>query len=674
MTCTKPGCGNRQCYICGKSCDYEHFSKSGCPLHDSVGNDVETRHRNEAQKAQEAARNRLLRENPDMTVEELRIKLPEDVNTGKKKPARPRAPRRRHGAPANPVPPLPRPPADDLAQFPAIYWNMHDQPAAQQQNQNRFFDELYRRHRNLAPGLPPQVENLQFLPVQGRRQNPDPAPPGQDAHEPPWQAVNNIPSHLAHKQVEPLREEVMAGLAAGVPLPRALALPHQALADASDDYWRTQLRELEQRNSALLEALRNPGGTLDRPQPLSGHAMRTSSRATAALQAPHDKKAPAPTAPPPVFDLTRDRQARNTPEPAVLGGEARRHSTEGNPAPGGRTVSPSPLTQTMEDMRQTKSLYSMEVRMSLAAALRPYIEEIAKQVGNHIQAAWVGPMPPHLVASMRDPIRKEVRKGVPDLVERELEEIDRVAGKVRWEKLYSAGGLHQLQHHGEIAPPETVDEYVALHAIVRSCDQRAPPHHEELALQAHAGVMKNMGKQQPPPRVTPFHHYGRPDQPPPQGQLETAQRIQKYLERKRARSLRHQAEGRIPETAMAGTGDGGKQGKPPAPPCLDLTNTGIRSAPQRRTSLLSLLGAARNEQGPASGPSQLTAGTGAWPSTPASSTGTGSKVTPILVDDADSDDEPKRLPTENMLPYKEAEARAVGPMSWYGEPPKKESV
>lgn len=83
MTCTKPGCKNRQCYICGKSCDYDHFKRSGCPLHDGAGNDVESRHRNEAQKAQEAARKRLLEENPDMTEEELRVKLPDDVNSGK---------------------------------------------------------------------------------------------------------------------------------------------------------------------------------------------------------------------------------------------------------------------------------------------------------------------------------------------------------------------------------------------------------------------------------------------------------------------------------------------------------------------------------------------------------------------------------------------------------------
>ena len=685
MTCTKPGCRNRQCYICGQSCDYDHFTRSGCPLHDSVGNDVETRHRKEAQKAQEAARKRLLEENPDMTEEDLRVKLPEDVNAGKEKPAKPRALRRRNGAPVNPVPPPARPQGEYLTRFPAIYWNMHDQPAAQQQNQDFLFDVLYERHTYWPPRIPPKVELLQqgfpFPFVQGREQNLDPAPLGQDAQVPLLQGANK-PTHLTYEQFEAQRKEEMAALAAGLPpqeepLHRALALPYQTLHSASDD-WRTQLQALEQQNDALLAALQAPLQVLDRAQPPAGYAARAASPATAALQALHDEVAPAVTVPRPLgaaIGTIQAQKANNTPE-------ARRHNTDGNSVPSDRTASLSPQTQALEDMRQIQSRYSVEVRLNLETALNPYIEEIAKQVGNHIQAAWVGPMPPHLVASTRDPIMREVRKGVPQLVERELEDIDRVARDIHWENLYSAQGLDQLQHHGEIAAPETADEYVALHAIIRSRDRRAPPHHEVLARQAHAGVMKSMGKQQPPPRVAPFHHYGHPDRRPPQGQLGTAQRIQKYLEGKRARLLRDPVRSKTLQTATAGTGagttnktGGGNPAQPPAPLGLDLVNSGVGSAPQRGTFVVSLLDTPKNERGLASQPSQRTARTGVQPRTPALSTGTGSKDTPILIDDADSDDESKSntlLLAGDVLPYRGVGIPAMGPMIWgYGEPPKK---
>ncbi|KAL2164945.1 hypothetical protein VTH06DRAFT_241 [Thermothelomyces fergusii] len=82
MRCTRAGCGNVQCYVCSKSCDYSHFNhrsrggKSGnCPLFD----DVEQRHRNEVRAAEELARKKVARENPDLNEDLLKIKFSERV-------------------------------------------------------------------------------------------------------------------------------------------------------------------------------------------------------------------------------------------------------------------------------------------------------------------------------------------------------------------------------------------------------------------------------------------------------------------------------------------------------------------------------------------------------------------------------------------------------------------
>src|SRR5690606_29795807 len=94
-----------------------------------------------------------------------------------------------------------------------------------------------------------------------------------------------------------------------------------------------------------------------------------------------------------------------------------------------------------------------------------------------------------------------------------------------------------VKHYGRIPAPVTEDDYVALHEIIRSRDRRAPPHHEDLARQAHARVMARLGKQQLPPRVAPFFHYGHPDGRAPQGQPSLADRIQTYIVRRRAREM-----------------------------------------------------------------------------------------------------------------------------------------
>lgn len=58
MTCTRNGCYNIQCYVCSKSCSYDHFNDSSrggkpgnCPLFESV----EERHEDEVKKAEKNA-------------------------------------------------------------------------------------------------------------------------------------------------------------------------------------------------------------------------------------------------------------------------------------------------------------------------------------------------------------------------------------------------------------------------------------------------------------------------------------------------------------------------------------------------------------------------------------------------------------------------------------------
>ncbi|KAK4098303.1 hypothetical protein N658DRAFT_432311, partial [Parathielavia hyrcaniae] len=82
MTCSRPGCRSIQCYVCHKSCDYSHFDdssrggkKGNCPLFDSV----EERHDNEVKAAEEAARQKVAEENPDVNAESLAINFSDKV-------------------------------------------------------------------------------------------------------------------------------------------------------------------------------------------------------------------------------------------------------------------------------------------------------------------------------------------------------------------------------------------------------------------------------------------------------------------------------------------------------------------------------------------------------------------------------------------------------------------
>ncbi|AEO60847.1 hypothetical protein MYCTH_2310513 [Thermothelomyces thermophilus ATCC 42464] len=82
MRCTRAGCGNVQCYVCSKSCDYSHFDdrsrggkRGNCPLFD----DVEQRHRNEVRAAEELARKQVASENPDLNEDLLKVNFSEQA-------------------------------------------------------------------------------------------------------------------------------------------------------------------------------------------------------------------------------------------------------------------------------------------------------------------------------------------------------------------------------------------------------------------------------------------------------------------------------------------------------------------------------------------------------------------------------------------------------------------
>jgi len=82
MTCTRSGCYNVQCYVCSKSCSYDHFndrSRGGkpgnCPLFESV----EERHQEEVKKAEKEALEKVRAEHPEYTEEDLKVKVSDNV-------------------------------------------------------------------------------------------------------------------------------------------------------------------------------------------------------------------------------------------------------------------------------------------------------------------------------------------------------------------------------------------------------------------------------------------------------------------------------------------------------------------------------------------------------------------------------------------------------------------
>lgn len=93
MTCTSAGCRNIQCYICSKSCNYDHFNdttrggkQGNCPLFGDVG----TLHEKEVNKAEKEALEKVRAEHPEFTEEDLKVKVSDVVK--KDEEARKRAP------------------------------------------------------------------------------------------------------------------------------------------------------------------------------------------------------------------------------------------------------------------------------------------------------------------------------------------------------------------------------------------------------------------------------------------------------------------------------------------------------------------------------------------------------------------------------------------------------
>ncbi|KAJ9648108.1 hypothetical protein H2199_001885 [Coniosporium tulheliwenetii] len=74
MACTS--CGNRQCYVCSQDVhDYQHFGAGRCPLYD----DTDARHDDEVKAAEAEALKKVRNENPDMTEDELKVKVSDAV-------------------------------------------------------------------------------------------------------------------------------------------------------------------------------------------------------------------------------------------------------------------------------------------------------------------------------------------------------------------------------------------------------------------------------------------------------------------------------------------------------------------------------------------------------------------------------------------------------------------
>ncbi|KAJ5042456.1 uncharacterized protein L3040_005004 [Drepanopeziza brunnea f. sp. 'multigermtubi'] len=88
MSCTRNGCRNIQCYVCSKSCDYNHFndpSRGGklgnCPLFESA----EKRHNEEVQKAEKDTLAKILADHPEYTEDDLKVKVSENVRKAEEK-------------------------------------------------------------------------------------------------------------------------------------------------------------------------------------------------------------------------------------------------------------------------------------------------------------------------------------------------------------------------------------------------------------------------------------------------------------------------------------------------------------------------------------------------------------------------------------------------------------
>jgi TRIAD3 protein (E3 ubiquitin-protein ligase RNF216) len=82
MTCTRNGCYNVQCYVCSKSCQYDHFNdrsrggkEGNCPLFEKT----DERHDLEVKEAERIALEKVRAEHPEYSEEDLKIKISDAV-------------------------------------------------------------------------------------------------------------------------------------------------------------------------------------------------------------------------------------------------------------------------------------------------------------------------------------------------------------------------------------------------------------------------------------------------------------------------------------------------------------------------------------------------------------------------------------------------------------------
>ncbi|VBB84173.1 Putative E3 ubiquitin-protein ligase [Podospora comata] len=97
MTCTRKGCGNIQCYVCSKSCDYSHFdepARGGKPGNCRLFDETEERHAREVREAEEAARKKVAEANPEVDSSLLEIKFSDKVKQDEAKRAAAQIPQR----------------------------------------------------------------------------------------------------------------------------------------------------------------------------------------------------------------------------------------------------------------------------------------------------------------------------------------------------------------------------------------------------------------------------------------------------------------------------------------------------------------------------------------------------------------------------------------------------
>ena len=637
MTCTKPGCHNQQCYICGKSCDYNHFRKAGCPLHDPDGG-IQDRHRQEAEAAQETTRNRVLKENPDISEQELLIKLPDDpqpTRTGRPVNPPPRPPGHRR----------PRPPIRDLPRVRLQGWRPAEAPPGQGQVAVQTAAQMQERKYQLdmmRGGIRRVEEAL-------RGQAGEAGEAGGGALLQFGQAAPQAPStYFRFGPLMPQGQEQQVQPGQVAPRAQVQPLPEQA-------GWTIRGA---------------PGRVLytmaPEPRPDTRGCRPVPSRETVPVpEEPKDELTRrAPATPPAILPLAILPLARSAE------GVDPRHLSN---ADDGTDREGTPRTETLKNMGQQQSRYSAQLLRRMAQALQPYFEGISRQIHMHILVYWTGFLPQKIIESLEKPIEEEIWAAAPLLVEHELEDIDRVVSGIRWETLYEQKqkGTREMLlvlHHGKIPAPETEDDYLALHEIIRSCDARAPLHHEVLARKAHGQVMARLGRYQPPPRAGPLFNYAHPDRRQPlEGEPPSfSDRIQTYVIKRRARNItadqRRRAGGESKQAHRFVRED--DEESPVRDPVAEPAGAAL-SASHPNTPVRSSQAEGGEVRSLASQPAQRTRGAG--------STGKGSREAPIMIYDAPAEDEYAGTPSRrgNALPFRAQTVVDLGGAEDKTVPPRK---